>query len=293
MFEHGDLKIRVSFRQENPDFIGKSRVSHQQLFTKRRYCMKFIKPICVILLLSLFHTAALAEETIRITSGEWPPYLSEKLKCYGVASRIVTEAFTLEGVKVEYGFFPWKRSFLLAQKGKWDGSVVWAHTEDRARDFYYSDPVVESKWVFFHLKTTSFDWKAIEDLRGFKIGGTLEYKYNPDFKAAEEAGKITVYRVPKDEQNFEKVIKGRIDIFPQDIDVGYEMLNSLFSKEEVSLFTHHPKPIKDTSFHLLLSKKSEKSKNMLTLFNKGLKRLRESGKTEQYLRESRVGEYKK
>jgi len=255
--------------------------------------MKFVKPICVILFLGLFPTAALAGETIRITNGEWSPYLSEKLKYYGVASRIVTEAFELEGTSVEYGFFPWKRALLLAQKGKWDGTVIWSHTKDRAKDFYYSDPVVKCKWVFFYLKTTSFDWKVIDDLRGFRIGGTLGYKYNPDFEAAEEAGRITVDRVPKDEQNFEKLIKGRIDIFVQDIDVGYEMLNNLFPKEKVCMFTHHPKPIKDTDFHLLLSKKAEKNREMLTLFNKGLRQLRESGKIEQYLKESRIGEYKK
>ena len=262
-------------------------------FFNRRCQMKLVKPVCVILLLSLFPTAALAEGTIRITNGEWSPYLSEKLKYYGVASRIVTEAFSLEGIKAEYGFFPWKRALLLAQKGKWDGSVVWSYTEDRAKDFYYSDPVVKCKWVFFYLKTTSFDWKVIDDLRGFRIGGTLGYKYNPDFEAAEEAGRIKVYRVPKDEQNFEKLIKGRIDIFLQDIDVGYEMLNNLFPEEKVRLFTHHPKPIKDTGFHLLLSKQVEKNKEMLTLFDRGLKRLKESGKIEQYLKESRIGKYKK
>ena len=58
---------------------------------------------------------AVAEETIRITNGEWPPYMSKKLKHYGLASRITTEAFASQGVKVEYGFFPWARSKLLVE----------------------------------------------------------------------------------------------------------------------------------------------------------------------------------
>ena len=34
-----------------------------------------------------------AEQTVSLTNGEFPPYLSENLKYYGVASRIIAEAF--------------------------------------------------------------------------------------------------------------------------------------------------------------------------------------------------------
>ncbi len=50
-----------------------------------------------------------AAETIRLTNGEWQPYLSKDAPHHGFASHIVTEAFALVGVEVEYGFFPWKR----------------------------------------------------------------------------------------------------------------------------------------------------------------------------------------
>jgi len=43
----------------------------------------------------------------------------------------------------------------------------------------------------------------------------------------------------------------------------------------------------------MFSKKIERNKHMLKLFNKGLKRLKESGKYNQFLEESRRGEYLK
>ena len=95
---------------------------------------------------------AFAQETIRITNGEWPPYLSEKLKHNGLASRIVREAFELEGIQVVYDFFPWNRSLMLAQTGEWDGTAVWLRSPEREQEFYISDPVVQSTYVFFHLK---------------------------------------------------------------------------------------------------------------------------------------------
>ena len=65
-----------------------------------------------------------AEEKLRLASGEWSPYQSEMLKYYGVASRIVTEAFALHGIKLEYGYFPWDRSLEYAETGEWDGTLA-------------------------------------------------------------------------------------------------------------------------------------------------------------------------
>ena len=117
------------------------------------------KGVAALLCLAIAMTqAASAGETIRITNGEWTPYLSEHLPHYGVSSHIVTEAFALVDVEVEYGFFPWQRSFKLAKSGeKWDGSAVWYYSEERARHFHYSDAVNQVEMAFFHLKDASFD----------------------------------------------------------------------------------------------------------------------------------------
>ena len=46
------------------------------------------------------------QTVVGLTNGEWPPYTSQNLKNYGVFSPIVSEAFELEGMTVEYTFFP-------------------------------------------------------------------------------------------------------------------------------------------------------------------------------------------
>ncbi len=97
-------------------------------------------------------TISFAEETIRLTNGDWAPYMSKNLKHYGITSHIVTEAYKLEGIKVKYGFFPWARGKLLAQDGKWDGATGWSYSDERAKHFLYSDSIMEFKVVFFHLK---------------------------------------------------------------------------------------------------------------------------------------------
>ena len=252
-----------------------------------------MQKIILVLYLCSIPIIGFAEDTIRLASGEWEPYISENLLYYGVASRIVTEAFALQGVKVTYGFYPWKRSYSYAEQGQWDGTLVWFDTPERRKIFYLSDPVIDVQYVFFHLKSYAFTWNTIDELKKIKIGATLGYHYGETFERAEKAGTITVQRVPKDEQNFQKLLRGRIHIFPNELDVGYAMIQRNFAPEQAKLFAHHAKPLRAEPLRLLLSKKIKRNQQMITLFNKGLKQLRDKGKIEQYIAESQRGEYKK
>lgn len=130
----------------------------------------------VCALLAGLTTISHAEEVVKLTNGEWPPFTSKDLKHYGVYSHIVSEAFALEGVTVEYGFFPWARGYNYVKEGNWDGSVTWAPTPDKEKDVWFSDQVFLHTKVFFHLKSFPFDWNTIEDLKGLQIGTTREYQ---------------------------------------------------------------------------------------------------------------------
>lgn len=255
--------------------------------------MKFRNLVLLELLFILFILAAafpaLSEETVRISSGEWPPYMSQNMEYYGLASRIVSEAFGLEGMKVSYGFFPRKRSLYETNTGAgWDGSILWFRTPELERDFYISDPVVDSRFVFFHLKDRPFEWSTIEDLKKYNIGGTLEYDYGPDLSTAEKEGRISLERVPNDEQNFKKLIFGRIDAFPQDLDVGQFMAKNMKS-DEAERITFNPKPLRIDPLCLILTKKNKNGNLLLERFNRGLKKLRASGEYASIMRPFFVG----
>lgn len=227
-----------------------------------------------------------SQEVIRITTGEHPPYLSEHLKHNGVGLRIIKEAFALEGITVEYGFFPWKRSLKLAEQGDWDASATWGHNSDRENNFYFSDPIYPATSVFFHLKSYPFDWHTLDDLKGISIGATKTYAYTPAFLKAIEQKSLNIELISSDELNLRKLLKGRIDIFPLNIDVSYNLLANKFTQQERDLITYHPLPLYSIYTHVLFSKKVEKNIRMRRLFNKGLKRLKESGAFDQFFEES-------
>ncbi|MCP4106570.1 MAG: amino acid ABC transporter substrate-binding protein [Desulfobacteraceae bacterium] len=254
--------------------------------------MKNFKLLLIVLIFCSNISTGHAEETIKLASGEWAPYQSEKLKYFGVASRIVTEAFKISGIQVKYGYFPWNRSLNLAKKGKWDGTFLWFDTPERRKYFYISEPVVDIQYVFFHLKKFSFNWENVNDLKGINIGGTVGYNYEKKFQDAEKSKLITVNRIDSDEQNFKKLLAGRIQIFPNDLDAGLELIHKHFKPEDQKKITYHVKPTRAAPHHLLLSKKKKKNDKMIEFFNKGLKDLKESGKIDIYLSESRQGKYR-
>jgi polar amino acid transport system substrate-binding protein len=232
-------------------------------------------------------------KTVRLTNGEWQPYLSKDVPHYGIASHIVTEAFALVGVEVEYGFFPWSRAMKLAKDGTWDGTAVWGDSEERQQNFYFSEPVVPSTFAFFHLKSSPFDWSTYEDLSDLKVGGTVEYFYSDEFEAAEAAGVFATIRARSDEVGLKNLLKGRIDVFPGELMVTYAQIRDTFSEEEAALFTHHSKRIVKRPQHLLLSRKVAGNEEMRDRFNEGLRQLKESGRYDQIFADALAGEYAK
>ena len=249
--------------------------------------------ISTIFLLGVLNSAAAAEKRIRITNGEWEPYLSEYVPHYGVLSHIVTDAFALEGVTVEYGFFGWKRALELTRSGEWDAAAVWSYSEERARDFDFSEPVWIQEYFFFHLKDFDFDWNSYDDLAGISIGAAREYYYGPEFEEAESTKKIDVDRVGKDEQNILKLVNGRIQLAVLEKVVGYEQISNTVPKDKVELLTHHSRPVFSAGLRLLFSKKMPENKEMLEIFERGLAKLYESGAVEKYMQDAIDGKYTK
>lgn len=228
-------------------------------------------------------------ETITLTNGEWLPYMSESLPHYGPVSRIVTEAFALEGITVNYVFRPWPRAYAEAQRGLVNGSVVWSINEgesERARDFFASDTVLESQSVFFVRKDYKFRWTKDADLVGLRIGGVAGYEYR-----FEGMPGMHLDRAPTEELNFRKLMAGRIDIVPTNLDVGRYILRTSFKPEEAAGITAAPGFYNITQYRLIMRRADGANAAYIERFNRGLRKLKASGKYDQYMADLVAGRY--
>ncbi|WP_281557161.1 transporter substrate-binding domain-containing protein [Thalassomonas sp. RHCl1] len=226
-----------------------------------------------------------AQETIRISTGEYPPVYSEKLPDNGKILHIVRQAFAQMDIKVEYGFFPWSRTLELAKNNAWDATCCWGLTPERSQYFNYTDEVTTREYVFYHLKSYPFDWHSVDDLTDIEIGITYNYSYGHELNSAVRAGKLLAEYASSDEINFRKLLGGRIKVFPIDRKLGYQLLSSLFKPAEVQLLTYHPKPIVLTIVGLMVSKTSKQVDYIIETFNEGLKRYKASGDYDRYIAE--------
>lgn len=233
----------------------------------------FEKMLRLLLLPLLLYLLPAHAEVVRLTNGEWPPYLSEDLDGYGKISQRVTAAFHAAGVDVKYGFFPWRRALQLAAGKQWDGSLVWRKTPERERRFYFSDPVFYCDYVFFHRRSQHFNWKTLADLRRYRIGTTLEYDYGDEFRREQKSGTLKTDTAPTDEQNLRKLLAGRIDLFPVTREVGEYLLATHFTPEQAQQLAIHPRPLLVQPMYLLLNRQDPHHLALIQKFNRGLQQL--------------------
>ncbi|MCP3924766.1 MAG: amino acid ABC transporter substrate-binding protein [Desulfobacterales bacterium] len=225
--------------------------------------------ICIFFTLDIY-----ANDSVTLAIGEWAPYTSKIDPNGKVAEKIITEAFKFVNVDVVYEYYPWKRSLILTKIGKKTGTFPWYKTKERDKEFIYSKlPVIEINNVFFHLKTVNFNWENIEDLKKYKIGDTLG---NASVKIFSKK-KIKIDIVPKSELNFRKVLIGRIDACIEEYVVGFSMIKKELGSDKKKLFTIHPKPFVKKGGFLLFSKKIPNVNKIKAKFDKGFKRLKDSG----------------
>lgn len=233
-------------------------------------------------LLSVLPTQVQCAEVAKMAIGDWAPYTSKTDVDGKLAERIVAEAFKMEGVEVEYKYYPWKRSYQMTKDGEADGTFPWNRTEERERDCHYSaEPIVIDDGVYFHLASTKFEWSSLEDLKKWRVGVSLGFKQEKLYK---DNG-INAEVASDEESNFRKILAGRIDIYETSKVVGYATIAKLFDRDDRKKFTNHPKAAETNAFFVLFSKTSPNGKRMNDLFDSGLQKIKSNGQYDAIINE--------
>ncbi len=222
-------------------------------------------------LVSLMATAG-TPTTITLANVEWPPFTSASLPDDGRISRRVADAFALEGIQVRYEFMPWKRAIEEARAGRYDGTLIWARAPGREQDFYYSEPVLTTRYVLFYAKSRPVHWNQLTDLRGLTIGGVLGATPTGEYGDLANAGVFKREESVSDELNLRKLAAGHLDAAAVEESVGNYLLANQ-DKDVADQLAYDPKPLIIVSDYLLISKKTPQGEALTRRFNQGLARL--------------------
>ncbi|WP_097459059.1 substrate-binding periplasmic protein [Mangrovitalea sediminis] len=252
--------------------------------------------VCVLGLLSYFFAIAqvwaaevieppkvLPDDTVYITTNDWPPYVDVGAPDLGPLARVINRVFNEAGYKVKYVVQPWKRDKKLVVDGHADALMPAYCSPDRVKYYLCSEPLVTGKLVLFHRTDFPFQWKTVKDLEGLKIGATLGYYYGADFERMEKAGKLQILRIASDETNMRLLMMGRIQLFPQDEAVGYAMIKQLFPRDRWHDITNAPRPLHRESLYLLFTRATPRGRHLMDVFNKGLLKLRNQNQLQDML----------
>ncbi|GGW61308.1 ABC transporter substrate-binding protein [Alishewanella tabrizica] len=220
-------------------------------------------------------------KVIEISAGEWPPFLGADLPQQGVIARLIRDVFADANIEVQFVFLPWSRAMHDTGNGKYAATAVWMFKQERTQAFLYSAPVLDEKFVFFYRKDQPFDWQQLTDLNGMLVGGVSGYSYGPAFDAAVKEHVIGLDSVGSVEQNFRRLVLGRVDIVAEEISVGYHMLQQRMPDIADSI-RHHPQPLLINQSFLLFPKANPQSDVLNSLFNDLLQEFRASGRYDSY-----------
>ncbi|WP_027468482.1 substrate-binding periplasmic protein [Deefgea rivuli] len=240
--------------------------------------------ICFLCLILLTHSCWAAPQQIELANGEWSPLLGENLPNNGYASQIVRRAFALEKIKVNYKFYPWKRSLEEARAGKVAGTLLWTSNADRQKDFLISQPVYSSRTVLFFHRDRPLLWQYPEDLKGGRFGITNGYSYGKIWEALLNSRVLIGDQANTDTQNFAKLLAKRIDGFPCEEVVGIDLLRHQLGPAALQKINISPKTVHEEPLYLLISRKTPGAEALMQRFNRGLTKMHGSGELAEILK---------
>ncbi len=142
-----------------------------------------------------------------------PPtmYEGKDGRAAGIYPAIVRRAFERMGVPVDIAAEPFRRMMADLQKGT-SGAGALIRTEEREAYGDYSAPFFTEELALYGQSARKLRFGTFADLAGRKIGVIRGWAYGKDFDEARAAGLFEAEEVESDDQNFEKLKLGRLDL---------------------------------------------------------------------------------
>lgn len=230
-----------------------------------------------MLLMTVLPTQAV--ESLRLASGEWPPYSSSTMPNGGDAEQVIRLVFAQAGYEVSFDRLSWKRGYEVARRGKLDGTILWSRSAERERDFAFTVPVVQSDVVFFHRLAAPPRDLAPEQWHAYRLGYPDGYGYeiHPAFARVAQAIGHRLVPIYDDANGLQALLRDRLDAYPVDRRVGLYLLAQIDREQWRSVVGFDSPPIAIEPLCVLISRQRKDSAEVVRRFNASLAELRAQG----------------
>ncbi|MCE5980708.1 MULTISPECIES: transporter substrate-binding domain-containing protein [unclassified Pseudomonas] len=231
---------------------------------------------------------AQAQAVERVRYCDYPVYppisWSDGKQVRGLAPTVVRQLFARLGYEVEIVVLGnWKRCLLDAAEGRVD--VVLAYNSDqRDQGMRFSTvPVLREEVAVFFNRQRPVTFERLEDLASYRGGLLFGESYGPDFDRF-VARHQNIEWVSDSQQNFGKLIRGRIDFVIQERRTGQLFVEHLPGAKDIQAL---PTALSVDYLRVAVSRHSPLSQHMAQI-DEQLQRMTDNGEIQRWLEQSEV-----
>lgn len=208
-----------------------------------------------------------------------PSKIADRAHEPGFDVEILRAAFAASHVQLNTPFYPWKRSYLLAQQGEVDGLCSCSYLPEREADFLYSDPIGLQHVGLFALEADALDGiETLEQTSGLTVGVVAGYTLEG---YAKNAGLDTVSA--NSEKNLLALLRtGRIDVVYAFHETMANVVREHNQATGETLGTYY-KQTAAYPYYSCLSKRAGNANLIAERLNAGLILIKESGQYDDIL----------
>ncbi|WP_020410942.1 substrate-binding periplasmic protein [Hahella ganghwensis] len=227
----------------------------------------------LLVMICLFVTTTNAEQLLVGVEHSWPPFIGRDLQKEGLATEIVRQAFKTQGYKFQMKWLPWKRAIEGVSELKYDLVPGAWYTDERNKEFYFSDPYLSNRIVFIKRVDDPFEYDGLTSLKGKTIGTIKEYGYLESFMTADTFSRKEARRLYI---NLLRLSQSKIDLAIEDEIVARSIIREQASSLKDDI-TYTQNALSTNDLHLIVSRKHPQGKEIIEAFNKGLIAIKDNG----------------
>ena len=235
----------------------------------------------LIVLLFIGLTAVAHGQPLQLVTGDgYQPYTDQSLPLRGMVTEIVERAFAAVGENTKIDFRPWKRGYEGTKKGLYAGTFPYIKTEERERDFYYSQSIHPVYVRMFVHRDSEFH--TLQDLKGRRICIPLGYATNEQFRSFLQENAIRRDGNPTDLATcFQLLSFKRMDFVVINEVNGWTTIEN--AQLEKASFRTLDEVLQEDGHYLIVSRAHPDAQRIISQFNKGLQRLTDQGALQEII----------